>query len=103
MLLTLLGQTWRSVVSVIIAWATIIGLLVYWPEFLARVLRWAEGIRDFLIVMVGSEQLDNPVAEVLARAIITEHAVSTMLFFLFARVVVLTTVLYCWNLAIGKR
>lgn len=105
-LLRLLGQTWRSVVSVLIAYTIVIGLLIYYPEILQQILHFAEGIRDHIIAFIGSETIDNPTAEVLARAIISEHSVSMILFFLFARVVVLTTILFLieelWYLTTGR-
>ncbi len=105
-LLRLLGQTWRSVISVLIAYTIVIGLLIYYPEILQQVLHFSESIRDHIIAFIGSETIDNPTAEVLARAIISEHSVSMIMFFLFARVVVLTTILFLieelWYLTTGR-
>lgn len=101
MFLSLLGQTWRSVASVVIAWCLVIALLLYYPDFLATVLVGAEGIRDWLISVVAAQQ--SATATVIARSVITEHGVSMMFFFLFARIVVLTVILYLVGLVTGRR
>ena len=93
MLVNLLAQTWRSVVSVVIAWALIIWSLIYYPEALAFVIENARGTRqwllDFVNARAGSETVD-----ILAGAIITDHTVTMAFMFLFARIVVLTLILY---------
>jgi hypothetical protein len=92
MLLNLLAQTWRSVVSVIIAWALVILSLIYYPEALAAVIESARGTRQFLLDLVGTR--GNDTVDILAGAIITDHTVTMAFMFLFARIVVLTTILY---------
>jgi hypothetical protein len=92
MLVNLLKQTWRSVVSVIIAWTLIILSLLYWPEALAGVIDSARGTRQWLLDLVGARGSDT--VDILAGAIITDHTVTMAFMFLFARVVVLTTILY---------
>jgi hypothetical protein len=92
MLVSLLAQTWRSVVSVIIAWILIILSLIYWPEALAGVIDGARGTRQWLLDLVGSRGSDT--VDILAGAIITDHTVTMAFMFLFARIVVLTAVLY---------
>ncbi len=92
MLVNLLAQTWRSVVSVIIAWILVILSLIYWPEALAGVIESARGTRQFLLDLVGTRGSDT--VDILAGAIITDHTVTMAFMFLFARIVVLTTILY---------
>ena len=92
MLVTLLAQTWRSVVSVIIAWTLIIFSLLFWPEALAFVIDSARGTRQWLLDLVGARGSDT--VDILAGAIITDHTVTMAFMFLFARIVVLTTILY---------
>jgi hypothetical protein len=92
MLVNLLKQTWRSVVSVIIAWTLIILSLLYWPEALASVIESARGTRQWLLDFVGTRGSET--VDILAGAIITDHTVTMAFMFLFARVVVLTTILY---------
>jgi hypothetical protein len=92
MLINLLAQTWRSVVSVIIAWILIILSLIYWPEALAAVIESARGTRQWLLDLVGARGSDT--VDILAGAIITDHTVTMAFMFLFARIVVLTTILY---------
>lgn len=92
MLVSLLAQTWRSVVSVVIAWTLVILSLIYWPEALAGVIESARGTRQFLLDLVGSGH--NNTVDILAGAIITDHTVTMAFMFLFARIVVLTTILY---------
>ena len=92
MLVNLLAQTWRSVVSVIIAWTLVIWSLIYWPEALAAVIESARGTRQWLLDLVGTR--GNQTVDILAGAIITDHTVTMAFMFLFARIVVLTTILY---------
>jgi hypothetical protein len=92
MLVSLLAQTWRSVVSVMIAWILIILSLIYWPEALASVIESARGTRQWLLDLVGSRGGDT--VDILAGAIITDHTVTMAFMFLFARIVVLTLILY---------
>ena len=92
MLFNLLAQTWRSVVSVIIAWTLVILSLIYYPEALAAVIESARGTRQFLLDLVGTR--GNDTVDILAGAIITDHTVTMAFMFLFARIVVLTTILY---------
>jgi hypothetical protein len=92
MLVSLLAQTWRSVVSVMIAWILIILSLIYWPEALAGVIDSARGTRQWLLDLVGSRGSDT--VDILAGAIITDHTVTMAFMFLFARIVVLTVILY---------
>jgi hypothetical protein len=92
MLVRLLAQTWRSVVSVIIAWILIIWSLIYWPEALAGVIESARGTRQWLLDLVGSRGGDT--VDILAGAIITDHTVTMAFMFLFSRIVVLTLILY---------
>lgn len=92
MLVNLLKQTWRSVVSVIIAWTLIILSLLYWPEALASVIESARGTRQWLLDLVGARGSET--VDILAGAIITDHTVTMAFMFLFARVVVLTLILY---------
>ena len=92
MLVNLLAQTWRSVVSVIIAWALVIWSLIYYPEALAFVIDNARGTRQWLLDLVGSR--GNQTVDILAGAIITDHTVTMAFMFLFARIVVLTLILW---------
>jgi hypothetical protein len=92
MLVSLLAQTWRSVVSVIIAWILIILSLLYYPEALAAVIDGARGTRQWLLDLVGSRGSDT--VDILAGAIITDHTVTMAFMFLFSRIVVLTAILY---------
>lgn len=92
MLVNLLAQTWRSVVSVIIAWTIVIVSLIYWPEGLAAVIDSARGTRQWLLDFVGAG--GNDTVGILAGAIITDHTVTMAFMFLFARIVVLTAILY---------
>jgi hypothetical protein len=92
MLVKLLAQTWRSVVSVIIAWTLVIFSLLYYPEALASVIESARGTRQWLLDMVGTRGSDT--VDILAGAIITDHTVTMAFMFLFARIVVLTAILY---------
>ena len=92
MLVKLLAQTWRSVVSVIIAWTLIIFSLLYYPEALAFVIDSARGTRQWLLDLVGARGSDT--VDILAGAIITDHTVTMAFMFLFARIVVLTAILY---------
>ena len=92
MLVKLLAQTWRSVVSVIIAWMLIIWSLLYYPEALAFVIASARGTRQWLLDLVGTRGSET--VDILAGAIITDHTVTMAFMFLFARIVVLTTILY---------
>jgi hypothetical protein len=93
MLVNLLAQTWRSVVSVIIAWALVIWSLIYYPSALSFVIDNARGTRqwllDFVSARAGSETVD-----ILTGAIITDHTVTMAFMFLFARIVVLTLILF---------
>lgn len=92
MLVKLLAQTWRSVVSVIIAWILVIFSLLYYPEALASVIESARGTRQWLLDLVGAR--GNDTVDILAGAIITDHTVTMAFMFLFARIVVLTAILY---------
>jgi hypothetical protein len=92
MLVSLLAQTWRSVVSVMIAWILIILSLLYWPEALAGVIESARGTRQWLLDLVGARGSDT--VDILAGAIITDHTVTMAFMFLFSRIVVLTAILY---------
>lgn len=92
MLVSLLAQTWRSVVSVIIAWTLVILSLIYWPEALAAVIDSARGTRQWLLNLVGTGGSNT--VDILAGAIITDHTVTMAFMFLFARIVVLTAILY---------
>ena len=92
MLVKLLAQTWRSVVSVIIAWTLVIFSLLYYPEALAAVIESARGTRQWLLDLVGARGSDT--VDILAGAIITDHTVTMAFMFLFARIVVLTAILY---------
>ena len=92
MFVHLLAQTWRSVVSVVIAWTLVIWSLIYYPEALAFVIDSARGTRQFLLDLVGTR--GNQTVDILAGAIITDHTVTMAFMFLFARIVVLTTILY---------
>ena len=92
MLVKLLAQTWRSVVSVIIAWTLVILSLVYYPEALAFVINSARGTREWLLDLVGAR--GNDTVDILAGAIITDHTVTMAFMFLFSRIVVLTAILY---------
>ncbi|MBI1213369.1 MAG: hypothetical protein GC190_18040 [Alphaproteobacteria bacterium] len=92
MLIHLLGQSWRSVLSVIIAWALVIWSLIYYPDALAFVINSARGTRQFLLDLVGSS--GNQTVDILAGAMITDHTVTMAFMFLFARIVVLTLILY---------
>ena len=92
MLVNLLAQTWRSVVSVIIAWALVIWSLIYYPEALAFVIDNARGTRQWLLDLVGSR--GNQTVDILAGAIITDHTVTMAFMFLCARIVVLTLILF---------
>jgi hypothetical protein len=92
MLMNLLAQTWRSVVSVVIAWTLVIGSLIYYPEALAFVIDNARGTRQWLLDVVGSR--GSQTVDILAGAIITDHTVTMAFMFLFARIVVLTLILY---------
>jgi hypothetical protein len=93
MLMKLLAQTWRSVVSVIIAWILVISSLIYYPEALASVIESARGTRQWLLDFVGTRG-GNDTVDILAGAIITDHTVTMAFMFLFARIVVLTAILY---------
>lgn len=93
MLLQLLAQTWRSVVSVVIAWTLVIGSLIYYPEALARVIQSARGTREWLLDFVEARAVGETV-DILAGAIITDHTVTMAFMFLFARIVVLTLILF---------
>ena len=93
MLINLLAQTWRSVVSVIIAWILVIFSLLYYPEALASVIESARGTREWLLNLVSTRGGSDTV-DILAGAIITDHTVTMAFMFLFARIVVLTTILY---------
>lgn len=92
MLVKLLAQTWRSVVSVIIAWTLVIFSLIYYPEALAAVIDSARGTRQWLLDFVSSGGSNT--VDILAGAIITDHTVTMAFMFLFARIVVLTAILY---------
>ena len=92
MLVSLLAQTWRSVVSVMIAWILIISSLIYWPEGLAAVIESARGTRQWLLDLVGTR--GSQTVDILAGAIITDHTVTMAFMFLFSRIVVLTAILY---------
>ena len=92
MLVHLLGQTWRSVVSVIIAWTLIIWSLIYYPDALAFVINSARGTREWLLDLVGTR--GNQTVDILAGAIITDHTVTMAFMFLFARIIVLTLILW---------
>ena len=92
MLVNLLAQTWRSVVSVIIAWTLVIWSLIYYPEALAFVIASARGTRQWLLDLVGTRGSET--VDILAGAIITDHTVTMAFMFLFARIVVLTLILY---------
>jgi hypothetical protein len=92
MLVSLLAQTWRSVVSVIIAWILIIFSLLFYPEALAFVINSARGTREWLLDLVGAR--GNTTVDILAGAIITDHTVTMAFMFLFSRIVVLTAILY---------
>jgi hypothetical protein len=104
MLVNLLRQTWRSVVSVIIAWTLIIWSLIYYPEALAWVIENARGTRQWLLEFVEARAGDT--VDILAGAIITDHTVTMAFMFLFARIVVLTLILYIigkiWFLVTGN-
>ena len=93
MLVNLLAQTWRSVVSVIIAWTLVIWSLIYYPEALAFVIENARGTRQWLLDFVNA-RAGNETVDILAGAIITDHTVTMAFMFLFARIVVLTLILY---------
>jgi hypothetical protein len=93
MLVSLLAQTWRSVVSVIIAWTLVIWSLIYYPEALAFVIENARGTRQWLLDFVNA-RAGNETVDILAGAIITDHTVTMAFMFLFARIVVLTLILY---------
>ena len=93
MLLNLLAQTWRSVVSVIIAWVLVIWSLIYYPRALSFVIENARGTRQWLLDFVNA-RAGNETVDILAGAIITDHTVTMAFMFLFARVVVLTLILY---------
>ena len=92
MLVNLLAQTWRSVASVIIAWALVIWSLIYYPDALAFVINSARGTRQWLLDLVGSG--GNQTVDILAGAMITDHTVTMAFMFLFARIVVLTLILW---------
>ena len=92
MLVSLLAQTWRSVVSVIIACILIIFSLLFYPEALAFVISSARGTREWLLDLVGAR--GNDTVDILAGAIITDHTVTMAFMFLFSRMVVLTAILY---------
>ena len=77
MLVKLLAQTWRSVVSVIIAWILIIFSLLYYPEALAFVIDSARGTRQWLLDLVGARGSDT--VDILAGAIITDHTVTMVI------------------------
>jgi len=104
MLIHLLGQTWRSVLSVIIAWALVIWSLIYYPDALAFVINSARGTRQWLLDLVGSG--GNQTVDILAGAMITDHTVTMAFMFLFARIVVLTLILYIlgqiWFVVTGR-
>jgi len=92
MLIHLLGQTWRSVLSVVIAWTLVIWSLIYYPDALAFVINSARGTRQWLLDLVGSG--GNQTVDILAGAMITDHTVTMAFMFLFARIVVLTLILW---------
>jgi len=93
MLVNLLAQTWRSVVSVIIAWTLVIWSLIYYPELLSAVIDSARGTRQWLLDFVTARAGSDTV-NILAGAIITDHTVTMAFMFLFARIVVLTLILF---------
>ena len=93
MLVHLLAQTWRSVVSVVIAWILVIWSLIYYPEALKFVIDSARGTREWLLDFV-STRTGSDTVDILAGAIITDHTVTMAFMFLFARIVVLTLILF---------
>ena len=97
MLVNLLAQTWRSVVSVIIAWILVIWSLIYYPQALSFVIDNARGTRQWLLDFVNA-RAGNETVDILAGAIISDHTVMMAFMFLFARIVVLTLILF----VIGK-
>src|SRR5262245_30744227 len=105
MFVNLLAQTWRSVVSVIIAWALVIWSLIYYPQALAWVIDNARGTRQWLLDFVETRSVGDTV-DILAGAIITDHTVTMAFMFLFSRIVVLTLILFIigkvWYLVTGR-
>jgi hypothetical protein len=106
MLLNLLAQTWRSVVSVVIAWSLVIWSLIYYPEALAWVIQNARGTRQWLLEFVEARAIGETV-DILAGAIITDHTVTMAFMFLFSRIVVLTLILFVigsiWEALTGRQ
>jgi hypothetical protein len=105
MLLNLLAQTWRSVAAVAIAWGLIIWSILYNPEALLYVIQNARSAREWLLDFVENRTFDNATVDILAGTMITDHTVTMAMLFLFARIVVLTLVLFVvgsiWKMLTG--
>lgn len=89
-MIRLLGQTWRSVLAVVIAYVLVVALFFYGDTYLANAIRASAGFREFLKGVVGSDVVLGPRGEILFTMALSDAAVFMTLLILFVRVVVIT-------------
>lgn len=86
----LIGQTWRTVLAVVIAYVLVVALFFWGDAYLADAIRASNGFREFLKGVIGSDVVLGPRGEILFTLALSDAAVFMTLLILFVRVVVIT-------------
>lgn len=90
----LLGQTWRSFLSIVLAYGMTVALFVYNGDALQDLIQWNSGFHDWLQHLVGSF---SPRGEALFSLAISDATTFMTLMIFFVRAVVLTVALWVIN------
>jgi hypothetical protein len=87
-------QTWRSLLSIVIAYGLVVGLWVYSGDTLQQLVHWNSGFHDWLQRAIGSFSARGEAAFSL---LISDQTTFITLTILFVRGVLLSTVLWVVN------
>lgn len=89
-----IGQTWRSLFSIVLAYGLTVALFVYSSDTLQSLIQWNSGFHDWMQHLVGTV---SPRGESVFSLMISDATTFMTLMIFFVRAVVLTLALWVIN------
>lgn len=93
-----LGQTWRSIASIIIAYFLVVVLFFYAGAFLNDILGFSNSVREFVRAVIGDTT--GPQGNFLFTVFFSEGTFFITMMILLARVVILSLFLWLGNVIV---
>ena len=93
-----LGQTWRSIASVVIAYFLVVVMFFYASEFLNEILSFSNGVREFVRAVIGDTT--GAQGNFLFTVFFSEGTFFITLMILLARILVLSFFLWIGNIIV---